>query len=102
MTHILVLQWPGSTAADFVTLLETECALESGIGDTGIVDGHDFGSGQMNIFIGSEQPEDAFVAARRTLGDRLMWHQVRAAFRETRGETYTVLWPLGLTDFHVT
>lgn len=101
MTHILVLQWPGSTEVDFETLVEMEDALESRIGVSGSVDGHDLGSGEMNIFIETDQPAQAFDAAKEILGDWPIWANVRAASREATGETYDVLRPPGLTDFSV-
>ena len=101
MTHILVLQWPGSTEADFEELLEMEDALESRIGGLGAVDGHDFGAGEMNLFVKTEQPVEAFSAVKEILGGRPSWAYLRAAFRETSGEKYDVLWPPGLTDFSV-
>ena len=101
MTHILVLQWPGSTEADFEALIEMENAVEARIGALGSVDGHDFGSGEMNLFIETEQPAQAFAAAKGILGDRRAWDYVRAAFREASGDTYEMLWPPGLTGFSV-
>lgn len=78
-----------------------EGALEMQLGDGGSVDGHDFGSGEMNIFIDTDQPIEAFAEARKILSHRPIWSHVRAAFREASGETYDVLWPPGLTDFRV-
>jgi len=101
MRHILVLQWLGSTEDDFEVLVEMEDALESRFGEAGTVDGHDFGSGEMNIFIETNHPIQAFTTAKEILGDRPAWSDVRAAFREASGETYDVLWPPGLTDFNV-
>lgn len=101
MRHILVLQWLGSTEADFEALVEMEDALESRFGDAGTVDGHDFGSGEMNIFIETDQPIQAFATAKAILGHRPAWTAVRAAAREASGETYDVLWPPGRTDFSV-
>ena len=51
MRHILVLQWPGSSEADFEELVKMEDELERSLSESAIVDGHDFGSGEMNIFI---------------------------------------------------
>lgn len=101
MRHILVLQWPGSTEADFEALVEMEDALEARFGASGTVDGHDFGSGEMNLFIETDRPSEAFAKAKAILGDRAEWALVRAASREASGETYDVLWPPELTDFNV-
>ena len=102
MQHLLVLQWPGSTADDFDELLEMEDELENRLAEYSNVDGHDFGSGQMNIYIDTDQPMQAFAEAEEILGGRPRWVDVRAAHRQSDGETYTVLWPVGLADFTVT
>ena len=101
MQHILVLQWLGSTEADFEALVEIEDVLESRFGEAGSIDGHDFGSGEMNIFIQTDQPSQAFAKATKILSDWPAWADVRVAFREINGETYEVLWPPDLTDFSV-
>lgn len=101
MRHILVLQWSGSTEVDFGALLEMEDVLEARFGEAGTVDGHDFGSGEMNLFIETDQPSEAFARAESILGDRAEWAGVRAASREATGEFYEVLWPPGLSDFKI-
>jgi hypothetical protein len=101
MQHILVLQWLGSTQADFEAVVEIEHVLESRFGEAGSIDGHDFGSGEMNIFIQTDQPSQAFAKAMKILSDWPAWADVRVAFREINGETYEVLWPPDLTDFSV-
>jgi hypothetical protein len=78
-----------------------EDLLESRIGKVGTVDGHDFGSGELNIFIDTDQPAQAFATAQEILGDQPAWADVRAAFREESEKTYVVIWPPGLTDFRV-
>ena len=101
MQHLLVLQWPGSTEADFEVLIKMEDELERSLGSGTSVDGHDFGSGEMNIFIETDQPTQAFGEARAILGHWPLWAEVRAAHRQTGGETYTVLSPVGLTEFRI-
>ena len=67
--YILVLQWPATSEADFDALISTEEALlQSGLLDAyGVVDGHDFGAGEMNIFIHTDRPLEAFQQAMRSL-----------------------------------
>ncbi len=101
MSHILVLQWPGSSEAQFDELIEMEDELEQALADSASVDGHDFGSGEMNIFIETDQPTRTFAAAQEVLSHRSSWADVRAAYREATGDKYTVLWPAGLTDFRI-
>ena len=101
MRHILVLQWPGSSEADFEELVRMEDELERSLSESAIVDGHDFGSGEMNIFIETDEPARAFAEIQAVLGQRPRWADVRAAHREATGDTYTVLWPVGQTEFRV-
>jgi hypothetical protein len=48
LKYQLVLQWPGVSTADYDRLLSLEEAIR---------DGHDFGSGEMNIFIHTDNPK---------------------------------------------
>jgi hypothetical protein len=101
MQFSLVLQTNGSSLADFDACIEVEDQLEGVFGDYAVVDGHDFGSGEMNIFIDTDEPEIAFDAAKAVLATVPAWAEYRAAYRESDGETYTVLWPAGIDAFEV-
>jgi dihydroxyacetone kinase DhaKLM complex PTS-EIIA-like component DhaM len=101
MEYLLVLQWAGSSSTDFEELVKMEDALEEALGDYASVDGHDLGSGEMNIFIATEHPNRAFEDARTILDGWLLWGAVRAAYRHVRGASYTLLWPPELRSFKV-
>jgi len=102
MEFILVLQWPATVATDYDTLISVEDRLESGLDDAyGYVDGHDFGSGQMNIFVHTDLPIDAFRNAEAALRGDPGWAMVRAAYRPIDGGDYTVVWPETLQEFSV-
>src|SRR5258708_6037830 len=101
MRYILVLQWPGSSEADFEALISMEDRVNGAVGRYATVDGHDFGSGEMNIFVDTDQPAEAFADAAAALADCPRWEEVRAAYRDTTGAAYTVLWPHGLREFAV-
>jgi hypothetical protein len=103
MEFVLVLQWPAAAEADYDALISMEDRLESGLDEArGYVDGHDFGSGEMNLFIHTDFPLDAFEDARATLGADPRWATVRAAYRSAGGDHYTVIWPVTLQGFSVT
>ena len=51
MKYQLVLQLPASSIKDYDEMIELEETIIKGIGSLGKVDGHDAGSGEMNIFI---------------------------------------------------
>jgi len=78
-----------------------EDALEAGLSDIAIVDGHDGGSGEINIFLLTDDPKRAFDEAKRVLGSKDTLVGIRVAFRETSGETYIPLWPPELQDFRL-
>ena len=67
MQHIRVLRRLGSIEADFEALVETENILETRFGEAGSTDRHDFGSGEMNVFIQTDQPSQAFAKATEIL-----------------------------------
>ena len=101
MRYVLVLQWPGSSEADFDARISMEERLTEALGDHSGVDGHDFGAGEMNIFVETDDPAAAFSDAVATLGDDLRWAEARAAFRDQTGDDYTILWPPGLEAFSI-
>jgi len=99
--YIFVSQWLGSSEADFEALISMEDRVNSAVGRYATVDGHDFGSGEMNIFVETDQPAEAFADAAAALAECPRWEEVRAAYRDTTGAAYTVLWPHSLREFAV-
>jgi hypothetical protein len=66
-----------------------------------IVDGHDMGSGEMNIFIFTNTPAETFRRIQPLIGEHGPRADYRAAYRDVRGDSYTILWPEDLTEFDV-
>ena len=64
MKYRLVLQFFGESIGDYDVLIAFETRLIEALGPTHAVDGHDFGSGKMNIFVDSNDPEGALWIAR--------------------------------------
>jgi len=64
------------------------------------VDGHDFGNGEGNIFIHTNDPEGTFADAKPILRS-LGIDQFKAAYRDLKGDKYSVLWPKGFLDFKI-
>ena len=94
MSYQLVLQLPVGEKTDFDLLLDLEGRLEIGLGDSHDVDGHDFGSGEMNIFIYTANPNAAFSEIRQ-LVDFVEFPELQVAYRSIDEEEYTWLWPEG-------
>ena len=101
MRYMLVLQWPAFSESDYDALVEIEDVLEENLGTSALVDGHDFGSGEMNIFVWTDQPNKTFADVEVALGSHPRRKDVRAAYRLAAGEGYTILWPPGLENFSV-
>jgi hypothetical protein len=102
MKFILVLQWPSASSDDYDALIAMEDTLETHLAEAhGFVDGHDFGSGEMNIFVHTDTPLEAFRDAQACLGSDPRWADLRAAYRPLDGDLYTVLWPETLEQFSV-
>ena len=101
MNYQLVLQFPGETQEDFDLLIKMEDKLEEGLDSTADVDGHDFGSDEMNIFVYSSAPEKCFEKVRLLLIGMMDISTMKAAFRHVESEDFTILWPKGLENFDV-
>lgn len=105
MKYQLILQWPfvdQSSEADYDALLEIEELLIENLEGGSEVDGHDAGSGEMNIFILTNDPRSTFERVQAILKSRRPWAKVRVAFREIGADQFTILWPQNLTEFSVT
>jgi hypothetical protein len=101
MKYKLVLQWSGSSLKDYDEMIAMENKLIENLSMGSEVDGHDAGSGEINIFILTDDPELTFSEAKAILGNSDRWLSVRAAYREIPEDHYTLLWPEDLTDFDV-
>jgi hypothetical protein len=101
MRYILVLQWAGVSETNFHELVSMEEQLDGALGRYATVDGHDFGSGEMNIFIETGQPAEAFADVASTLRGSPRGGDLRAAYREALGDVYQILWPHSLREFSV-
>jgi len=94
MNYKLVIQFPltDASADDFDKLLVIENELDLTLRDAHQVDGHDIGSGEMNIFIFTNNPNEAFKLAKNTLSEKDL-NKIMVAFREINSDKYSVIWP---------
>jgi len=95
MKYQLVFQFRGDSLEDFDEIIALEEELIEKLGDSADVDGHDMGSGEMNIFIFTSDPARTFFEARPVLERAGTLQSITAAYRPVRGEEYTVIWPEG-------
>jgi hypothetical protein len=101
MKYQLVLQLPASSLKDYDEMAELEETIMGSLGDLGNVDGHDAGSGEMNIFILTDHPEPAFERIKELLDTRFFMLDVKVAFRVLGKEEFTILHPADLTYFAI-
>jgi hypothetical protein len=101
MKYQLVLQWPFSSNPDYDRLISLEETIRDGLGELGIVDGHDYGSGEMNIFIHTDQPEVTFAKVKPMLDLRNESDKLKAGYRDFDEDEYVAIYPQGLVRFSV-
>jgi len=102
MKYQLVLQWPAFSIKDYDTMIAIEDVLIEKLSKNCKVDGHDAGSGEMNIFIHTDDPRSAFTEVKTILGSRDFWVDARVAYRELTKNEYSILWPEDLDHFKIT
>ncbi len=95
MDYQLVFQFRGASLADFDAMIALEDELTEELGDSAHVDGHDVGSGETNIYIITSDPAATFRRAKPVLERRQQLQEVTAAFRQIKGERYSIIWPEG-------
>jgi hypothetical protein len=101
MKYQLVVQWHAASIKDYDAMIEAEDALISQLSELHEVDGHDAGSGEVNIFILTNDFKKAFDEVKVVLQDKDFWVDARVAYREVNKSEYTVIWPVGLTEFSI-
>lgn len=92
MDYQLVLQFRGGDCLDFDAIVSLEVEIQQILEPIGEVDGHDVGSGEMNIFILTADPVAAFERAKPLLSAAFLLDKVSAACRELGSDDFTVLW----------
>lgn len=94
MKYQLVLQFSAGSLSDFDEVVKLEDQIVKLLQQQADVDGHDFGSGEANIFILTNEPGPVFERLLPLLEmDKSRLSAV--AYRDRDGEDYTVLWPVG-------
>jgi hypothetical protein len=101
MRYTLVLQWPASSMEEYDAMIEIENLLMKALSKDDRVDGHDAGSGEVNIFIDTDDPQRAYHQIKSALSLHDAWSEIRIAYRDVEGGPYKVLWPRHLHYFRV-
>jgi len=101
MNYLLVIQLPYRDELDFEKMISLEDTFDKVLGDIGEVDGHDEGSGEINVFIRTTRPQDSFNALLGSIEQSFSKNELKAAFRPESGSMYSIIWPEDLTEFTV-
>ena len=88
----LVFQFSVNEATDFDQLLSLENVFQITLGENHLVDGHDFGSGEMNIFVHTNDAESAFEICESCIPPTLK-ASLKSAYRLLSGDQYHWICP---------
>ena len=101
MRFQVVLQWPAHSLDDYAEMVGgVEELLIAKLSAQNEVDGHDFGVGETNIFVLTDDPRRAFEEIKSILSGHSLWPGALIAYRHMDGTEYHVLWPHGTTTFN--
>ena len=93
MQFQVVVQFSAADIESFDALVEIEEKLVQALEPEHIVDGHDFGSGEGNIFIHTNDPPEVMKTVRKCFGRKRM-AKTKVAFRSFDSEDYSWLHPI--------
>lgn len=86
---------------EYAELVGIEEHVSAALGDVGKVDGHEVGSGEMNIIIMTKKPIEAFDLLRGLSEISDAKPQLRGAYRQIGTGDFEVLQPEGSYRFHI-
>jgi hypothetical protein len=103
MNYQLVFQFEANTIAEFNFLSALEQYLTEALegDDDAFVDGHDFGMGEYNIFIHTNEPLQIFEKVGELIGKRNPELPFCAGYRSFDEDIYSALWPQSAANFSV-
>lgn len=101
MEYQLVIQFEASSTEDFGFFLKFENRLIEKLKDDSEVDGHDFGTAEMNVFVFTNHPDHTVVAVKALASEMYPNRPMKIGYRKLSEDYYAVLWPPGLTEFKI-
>ena len=75
--------------------------IRQGLGLIGLVDGHDIGAGEMNLFNHSDDPKDTFAKTMSLIEGKYDLKELMVGYRNFEDNHHTPVFPPGLTVFRV-
>jgi hypothetical protein len=101
MRYQLVLQFSAEGPQDFETLVDLEKLIAKRLPADSNLDGHDFGSGEFNIFVLTDRPEESFRSVQNAIQLYDRFRAFKAAYRHVGQEDFVLLWPPESDQFTV-
>jgi len=96
----LVIQFSGFTTLDeYDAMIELETMLDAEKGL--VVDGHDSGMGEFNIFIHTNEPRITLERVRNLIETQRPGLVFTVGYRDFSEDDYIPLWPANLKSFSV-
>ena len=101
MKYQLIVQFSEDLYGNLEWIADMEDILAESLPEAEI-DGHDMGSGEVNIFIHTNNPVETFEATKNVLKEQgVVLEDIKIAYKEMYGNIYTCLWPKGLNEFKI-
>jgi hypothetical protein len=100
MKYQFVIQFSEELHDNLEWISEIENRLDASLVDS-VVDGHDVGSGQVNIYIHTDNAISTFEIVKNMLKEGNSLDNAKIAYREINGDNYVCLWPTDLINFKV-
>jgi hypothetical protein len=101
MKYQLVIQFPEELYSDLEWIAEIEDRIDESLKDAE-VDGHDIGSGEVNIFIHANNPINTFSIVKDILeNEGVNLEYIKIAYREVNKDVYIPIWPEELKNFEI-
>ncbi|HTC94682.1 MAG TPA: hypothetical protein VK699_14670 [Terriglobales bacterium] len=106
MKYQFVIQFAAESIDDFDRLAAFEESLIEGLDDSSEVDGHDFGVGEFNIFVFTDEPAKTFERVQQVVKSLSLPYPMRVAYcdrpySDGAKEDFVILWPPDLKEFKV-
>jgi len=102
MKHKLVLQFAEAKYGDMDWIISIEDFLIATLREAE-VDGHDMGVGEVNIFLNTDTPIEAFNSIKDLFEKQhhSLLEDCKAGYRDVNSEDYIPLWPADLKIFEI-
>jgi len=84
---------------DYDLLVAIEETIRKGLGPIGLVDGHDIGAGEMNVFIHTNDPNAVFEKTMALIQGKYDLKELMVGYRNFEDDNYIPIFPPGLNVF---